>query len=111
MLVRCDILVWLAVLAIPAGIGAQGTPTRFQITSLYTEDSVVRVNYFVPFEGYIEMRLYDNMNRVVGRNHFINNVGEHETVVHRGWMQAGKTYRLAFIYKGQMYDREFVNEY
>jgi hypothetical protein len=105
----CLVLVGLA-LGQPTAV-AQEPPARFEIVALFTEDSVVRVKYYVPFEGYLEMRLYDHLNRIVGRNHFVDNVGEHETQVHRSRMHLGETYRIAFIYKGQLYDKEFVNEY
>ncbi len=111
--IRLIMLVLLGLLASRVDTCAQGAtpPARFTILALFTEDSVVRVKYYVPFEGYIEVRLYDNQNRIVGRNHFVDNVGEHETQVHRSRMHLGETYRLAFIYKGQMYDKEFINEY
>jgi hypothetical protein len=101
----------LALVLLVAASGLANAQMRqvavLQVGSIQSDAEFVRIQYTVPYEGYVEVRLFGPDDRLVGRKHYVVNVGEHEALIHRSRLQPGQQYTFTIIYKGREYPGSF----
>jgi len=67
-------------------------------------DSTVRIDFWIPFDGMVELFMYDHSKSFVGRNQYIKLKGENSIKLYGGgWLKPGQ-YFFTLVYKGREYN-------
>lgn len=98
---------FLLILALPK----TGRGQVLSIDQILTEGDTVRVLYTVPFDGYVQLDVYNAEDRHLGHTAFVVPQGQHTVRIARARFKDGDSYTLEFTYKGKKYSRSFINEF
>lgn len=81
--------------------------TRLTLKEHVMDGEFMRIKYEIPFDGMVEIRLYNEQDELVWRSQYIQTIGENEIRLRANRLPAG-TYTYELSYKGNKTHNSFT---
>jgi hypothetical protein len=83
--------------------------TDLTLEGVNVDARAVNIAYTIPFDGYVEVQVYNTKGKRIGIVASVKTPGNQVTRLNRAFMTPGEQYRYRLVYKGREYHGEFRN--
>lgn len=83
--------------------------TALDVTGILKSEKAIKIGVKLPYEGVVEITLYDSEKKRLGSFNIPLDKGQHYIWISRKKLHKGKEYKFTLMYKGTEYKGNFTN--
>ncbi|MCB9231768.1 MAG: hypothetical protein H6581_08895 [Bacteroidia bacterium] len=91
--------------------GSRVVDSKIAFKGYDIKESVVELNYELPYSGIVEIRLFNDMGEKIWQSQYINSYGENRILLKKSAFHPGDSYSYTLNYKQDIVKGELVVDY